>query len=162
MDFVKNKGKLNKIFNKNQVILAYLFGSAARGKTTPLSDVDIAVLFSEKVKRDDYSDKRLKLASEIDRAIGIYKTEVVCLNESPPLLKHQVIFYGTPIFISNSELKRNFEFQVLQEYEDFKYHLEVSYKIIARQIKEGTFGKPRISPFSKYLQKYVANKKRVG
>jgi predicted nucleotidyltransferase len=95
--------------------LAYLFGSAARGKMGPLSDVDIAVLFSKKVKKEKYFDKQLNLASEIDKALKIYKTEVICLNEAPPLLKHRAVFFGIPIFISNSKLKREFEFKVLQE-----------------------------------------------
>jgi len=58
----KHQIELERIFKKEEVILAYLFGSAARKKVGPLSDIDIAVLFSEKVKKDDYFDKRLKLA----------------------------------------------------------------------------------------------------
>jgi len=144
----KYKSKLNKIFKKNQVILAYLFGSAVREKTGPLSDVDIAVLFSKKVKRDDYFDRRLKLASEIDRALGVYKTEVICLNESPPLLKHEAVFNGILIFTKDFNLKREFELRVLQEFEDFKHHLETANEIMKKQIKMGTFGKPLISIYS--------------
>ena len=148
----QQKEKLNKIFKENQVILAYLFGSAAREKMGPLSDIDIAVLFLDKVKKEDYFDKRLKLASEIDRVLGVYKTEVICLNESPPLLKHRAVFYGVPIFISDLKLKRVFELRILQEYEDFKYHLETSFKIMERQIKEGAFGNPLISIYSKFAK----------
>jgi len=134
--------------------LAYLFGSAAREKIGPLSDLDVATLFSEKVKEKEYFEKRLKLASKIDQVLKVYKTQVICLNEAPPLLKHRAVFYGILIFVLDKKLKRDFEFRVLQEYEDFKYHLETAYKIMKKQIKEGSFGKPLISPFSKYLQKY--------
>lgn len=150
MRIKEQQEKLNKIFKENQVILAYLFGSAARKKMAPLSDIDIAVLFSKKVKEDDYFDRRLKLASKVDEVLGLYKTEVICLNEAPPLLKHRAVFYGAPIFISDSKLKRIFELRVLQEYEDFKYHLETSFRIMKRQIKEGTFGSPLISIYSKF------------
>jgi len=146
----KNKKSLEKIFKKERVILAYLFGSAARRKMGPLSDIDIGVLFSEKIKKENYFDKGLELASKIDKTLGIYKTEVVCLNQAPPLLRHRVVFYGILIFFLDAELKRDFELRVLQEYEDFKYHLETAYKIMRKQIKEGTFGKPLISPFLKY------------
>jgi len=118
----------------------------------PLSDIDIAVLFSEKIKSNDYFDKRLKLASEIEGILGVCKIEIISLNEAPPLLKHRAIFYGIPIFISDQKLKRIFEFQVLQEFEDFKYHLETSFKIMRRQIKKGTFGKPLISIYSKFVK----------
>jgi predicted nucleotidyltransferase len=146
MNLLKNQEKLNKIFKENQVLLAYLFGSAARGKITSLSDIDIAVLFLEKVRRDDYFSKRLKLASEIDKALGVYKTEIVCLNEAPPLLKHRAVFYGILIFVSDSKLKRNFELRVLEEYEDFNYYLERSYGVMKKHLKEGTFGKASLSP----------------
>lgn len=142
----KNKKQLEKIFEEEGAVLAYLFGSATRRKMGPLSDVDIAVLFSGKVKKDDYFAKRLKLASKIDEALGIYKTEVICLNDAPPLLKHRVVFYGIVIFVSDLHLKRNLELQALQEYEDFKYHLETGYKIMGKQIKEGAFGKAPLSP----------------
>jgi predicted nucleotidyltransferase len=142
----KNKKKLEKILKKEGVALAYLFGSAARGKMGPLSDVDIAVLFSKKVKEEEYFDKQLKLALEIDEALKIYKTEVICLNEAPPLLKHRAVFFGIPIFVSNQKLRRDFELRVLQEYEDFNYHLETTFKIMRKQILNGTFGKPIIPP----------------
>ncbi len=147
----KQKEKLSKIFKKNQIVLAYLFGSASRGKMGPLSDIDIAVLFSNKVKEEDYFSKRLKLSLEIDEILKVSKTEVICLNEAPPLLKHRAVFSGILIFSSDSELKRIFQFRVLQEYEDFKYHLEISHKIMERQIKEGLFGKaPLISKKNVY------------
>jgi len=142
----KHQKKLEKIFKKEGVVLAYLFGSAAKERMGPSSDIDVAVLFSKKVKRGDYFDKRLKLASKIDEALKAYKTEVICLNEVPPLLKHQAVFFGIPIFISDSRTKQDFEFRVLQEYEDFDYHLQTTYKIMRKQIYEGTFGKPLISP----------------
>ena len=142
----KNKKNLEKIFKKEGVVLAYLFGSAARGETGPLSDVDIAVLFSGKVKENDYFDKRLRLSSKINEILGIFKTEVVVLNQVPPLLKHRAVFYGISIFGSNPKLRRDFELRVLQEYEDFNYHLETAYRIMRKHIYKGTFGKPLISP----------------
>lgn len=151
----ENQKKLEKVFKKEGVVLAYLFGSAVREKMGPLSDIDIGVLFSDRVANDEYLDKKLKLASKIDKALRVYKTEVICLNEAPPLLKHRAVFYGRPIFVSDPKLKREFELRVLQEYEDFKYHLEIAHQIMKKQIKEGTFGKPLISIYSKSIkQKY--------
>jgi len=50
------KGLLQPIFEKykDKVIFAYLFGTAADGEMNPLSDIDIAVLLSE--KRVSYLD----------------------------------------------------------------------------------------------------------
>lgn len=157
MNLIQNQKKLNKIFKENQVVLAYLFGSAAREKITPLSDIDIAVLFSKKVKKEDYFDMRLKLALKIDKVLKTSKTEVISLNEAPLLLKHRAVFYGISIFSSDPKLKRDFEFRVLQEYEDFKYHLEMAFKIMHKQIREGTFGRPLISIYSKSIEEKYGN-----
>lgn len=43
------------------VILAYLFGSHARGQAGPLSDIDVAVLVDTTVCEDDYFDVRVQL-----------------------------------------------------------------------------------------------------
>lgn len=149
--YEKNKG-LEEIFRKNDVLLAYLFGSVLRGRMTSLSDIDIAVLFSKNVKT---LDRILSLSSEINNLLGFFRTEVVCLNSAPPLLKHRATIYGKAIFVSDPALKRSFELRVLQEYEDYKYYLERSFEVMRRKLKEGVFGRPEISVYSKYLDKKI-------
>ena len=157
-DIKNNKKALDIIFKKNNVCLAYVYGSVAQKKEDSLSDIDIAVLFFDKVKKDDYFNLRIKIAREIDRALKTDKTEVICLNENYPFLKYEAIYKGVAIYYLNSEIKRDFEFKVLQNYEDFKYHLNIASNIMRRQIKDGTFGKPLIHYKSKYLERYVSNK----
>lgn len=157
-DIKKHQKVLDIIFKKNEVLLAYLFGSVAKGKIGPLSDIDIAVLFSKEVKKDDYFGLRIKISREIDRLLKTDKTEVICLNETSSFLKHEVIYSGINIYYSDIEIKRSFEFSVLQDYEDFKYHLNIGSEIMKSQIKNGTFGKPLIPYNSKYLEKYVFSK----
>jgi len=57
--------KLKRIFKKNKVIFAYLFGSQAKGKIAKLSDIDIAVFLNEKINSQKYFDLKLKLMGEI-------------------------------------------------------------------------------------------------
>ena len=47
----QHQGTLAEIFTRSGVVLAYLFGSQARGETGPLSEVDIAVLFSPDISK---------------------------------------------------------------------------------------------------------------
>lgn len=156
MNLEKYQKELNKTFKRNQVVLAYLFGSRARGTAAPRSDIDIAVLFSDKVKQDDYFDKRIELASEIDKALRTYKTEVICLQEAPPLLKHEAVFRGKAIFVKDRNLQFKVETRIMQEYEDTKYLRTTSYRILEEQIKKGTFGKGLLSPIEeKYLSQHV-------
>jgi len=158
LDIKKNKKTLDVIFKENNVVLAYLFGSAAKDKMGPLSDIDIAVLFSKKVRKDNYFDLRIKIAGEIDRLLKTDKTEVVCLNNTPPILRYEAIYKGTNIYCSDIDNRRSFEFRVLQDYEDFKYYLDTASNIMKKQIKNNTFGKPLIHFQSEYLEKYVSSK----
>lgn len=157
-DIKKYQNELNVIFKKNNVVLVYIFGSVAKGRENFLSDIDIAVLFSKKVKKDNYFNLRIKIAGEIDRALKTGKTEVICLNKTSPFLKHEAVCSGVVIYCSDVEIKRYFELSALQDYEDFKYHLNIGSDIIKSQIKNGIFGKPLIPYKSKYLEKYVSSK----
>lgn len=156
MNLVKYQRQLNKIFQSHQVVLAYVFGSAARGKAGPLSDIDIAVLFSDKVKREDYFDRELSLATEIGKLLKVGQVDIVNLKTvSNPLLEHDIVFEGKPILVKDEKLRFEIENQIMKEYEDTKHLREVQNRIMREQIKEGTFGKPLISPHrSKVLEKY--------
>lgn len=155
----KQQKKLNKIFKENQVALAYLFGSAARGKTTLLSDIDIAVLFSEKVKEEDYFNKALHLAHEIGNVFEVDRVDVINLKTTAsPLLKHNAVFKGKLIF--GKDRKKQFELEsgIMKEYEDTEHLRAVQSYYLHKRIKEGTFSRGRLIHKSKYLEKYVSNK----
>lgn len=155
--FEKHQKKLDKIFKENQVKLAYLFGSAARGKTTLLSDIDIAVLFSEKVKEEDYFNKALRLAHEIGNVFEVDRVDVINLKTAAsPLLKHNAVFKGKLIF--GKDRKKQFELEsgIMKEYEDTEHLRAVQSYYLHKHIKEGAFGKGRLSPRQeKYLYKHV-------
>lgn len=80
-------------------MLAYLFGSLARGNDARQSDVDIAVLLER--LPGDLLGFTLTLIDELSAALGD-RVDLVLLNESPPLLRHQVIKHGLVIY-SKSE-----------------------------------------------------------
>lgn len=142
--------KFNKIFKDNGITLAYVFGSYARGKVSPLSDFDVAILFSKEVEQKDYFDRQIKIAGEIGRIIKIDRVDVVNLaTVSSPLLKHNAVFEGKLVFVKDKNVRFITEKIIRQEYEDTEYLRETSYKILNRQIKEGTFGTASI---------YVTNK----
>ncbi len=155
--YEKHQKKLNKIFKENQVALAYLFGSAAKGKLTPLSDIDIAVLFSDKVKEEDYFNKALRLAREVGNVFEIDRVDVINLKTAAsPLLKHSAVFKGKLIF--GKDRKKQFELEsgIMKEYEDTEHLRSVQSYYLHKHIKEGAFGRGRLSPKQeKYLHKHV-------
>jgi predicted nucleotidyltransferase len=81
--------ELHSFFRREEsVVVAYLFGSVAKGAAGRLSDVDVAVVFSKGY--DLTLDYRLYLMGELAEIIG-RETDVVVLNEVPPLLRYEVI-----------------------------------------------------------------------
>ena len=96
-------------------MVAYLFGSVAKGAAGRLSDVDVAVLLSEGC--DLTLDYRLYLMGELAEIIG-RETDVVILNEAPPLLRYEVIKCGRILYCKDECERVAFEERTLDEYLD--------------------------------------------
>ena len=109
--------KLAMLFeSEERVLVAYLFGSYARGLETPRSDVDIAVLLSEVPERP--LEYYLHLERELAKVLEM-DVDLVFLNDAPPLLKYQVIKYGRLLFSRDERVRVMFEAKSLCEYLDF-------------------------------------------
>lgn len=110
-------GTLTEYFkNKEEILLAFVFGSAASGRLTKESDVDIAVLFSS---MPEFSEV-LNITNEIS---GIIKKEVdvVILNDSSPVIRMQVLKSGELIKRKDDVIYNNFFVKTVKEYDDLKY-----------------------------------------
>lgn len=79
------------------VLVAYLYGSHARGQAGPLSDVDVAVLIdSDNVLIDsDDEERRLALTASIADTVAPARADVVVLNHAPVALSYRVLRNGT-------------------------------------------------------------------
>lgn len=134
--------------------MAYVFGSFARDAVGPLSDFDIAVLFSKKISAEDCLNHQLELVTEVGGIVNISRVDVINLETvESPVLKHKAVFESVPILVKDSGIKFSVEKQTMQGYEDTKYLRETNYRIMTRQIKDGTFGK---APFSPRQEKLIA------
>ena len=118
------KKELTEYFSsKDNVILAYLFGSTVRGDAGRLSDVDIGVLLDEKIPKKDRFDLELKLISDIAILIKKNKIDLIILNESPLLLAYNIIKSG--VILKSDEVERvKFETKILSMYLDEKYYIK--------------------------------------
>jgi predicted nucleotidyltransferase len=108
---------LRPLFASYPVIAAYLFGSQAAGGSTPLSDVDIAVL----LEPDTPSPGTVQVALISDLMLALRRSDidVVVLNSAPPLLKVRAI--SGPLLYCRDELARaRFEVAARREYFDTK------------------------------------------
>lgn len=144
--------KLHTIFEKHNVALAYVFGSVARGVEGPLSDIDIAVLFSGNVPDELQSEQEFSLAGTVGRALKRDRIDIVNLGRiQSPVLKHRAVFFGYPIFAVDNQFRIRFEKQVLEAYEDTKHLRHIAYTTMKQQVKEKTFGKGALSVREKYI-----------
>lgn len=153
----KQLTQIRRVLKTNGVILAYIFGSFARGKVGHLSDFDIAVVFSKKISQREHFDKQLEIASEIGNIMKIERVDVINLETaSGPLLKRNAVFGGKIILGEKAKIRFNLERKIMQEYEDTKYLREVQYYYLRKHIREGSFGKAPFSPSqTRIMQKYV-------
>ena len=117
---MKENRRLNPIFRAYpEIKLAYLFGSRAAGKESPLSDYDFAVYLDTKDKKRMYEIK-FELFDRISRLLKTDKVDIVILNlTETPELKYLIIREGRLIF-EREPFKVIVEPKILNEYFDFQ------------------------------------------
>jgi predicted nucleotidyltransferase len=86
------------------VSLAYLFGSVARGEARRASDLDLAVLFTERPGPTRISE----MVVAVER-IARRRVDLVVLNTAPPLLAHEVISTGRLLVCRDDRERAAFE-----------------------------------------------------
>ncbi len=120
----KYLNQIKKIFYNQGVIFAYLFGSQVSGKVGPLSDIDIAVYFDERVSPSRRFDNKLKLMAQLSLLLKKEDIDVVILNEAYPLLEQRIIKNGEIIYSTNEKKRLDYEVKAIMRYLDFKPYLE--------------------------------------
>lgn len=130
---------------RSEILLAYLFGSAARGRTNKLSDLDIALLVDErKLRKLDAKEPYGYKAAVIADLMGLlHKNEIdlILLHEAPPLLANEVISDGRLLFCRDEDLRITFEVTVKHRYVDTRPLREIKRQYIYERIEQGTFSK---------------------
>ncbi len=119
----------------SHVRFAYIFGSHVNGKTTALSDIDLAVFLDNRVDPLYY---RLKLLETLTRAAKTEDIDLIVLNTAPPLLKREVIGAATLLKDAREE-RLLFETVTLREYLDSIHLRQVQRSYIREQLKAGTY-----------------------
>lgn len=132
-----NISKIREYFKREpHVLFAILFGSQATGKTTKMSDIDVAV-YLHNVEHKRFFDMRLKFMSNCP---GKGEKDVVILNDSPPLLAYEIVSRGKPILLKDKKAFISFKAKAFCRYLDTKRLRSVQYSALVRRIKEGRIG----------------------
>lgn len=106
---------LEKYFiSRTDVRLAFLFGSAARGRLSRESDVDIAVYFEGGYSLNSKNDLCHDLERLLDREV-----DLLVLNKDNPTLAWSAM-RGVPLLIRDYTFYLEYMLQVSREAEDFQ------------------------------------------
>lgn len=109
-----------------------LFGSAAQGRLTANSDVDIAYLPREIQGDAAVRWCQLDRVAELDDALG-RRVDLLDLSRSDPIINWQVIKTGAVIWGGESRAWAEFRLRVPTQYEDFKRERAAAEEVLARR-----------------------------
>lgn len=104
------------------VVCAYLFGSAARGGPRGTSDVDVAILTLADPLAT-LESRRFELAAELERVVR-RPVDLVILNDAPADLVHRVLRDGQLLLERDKSARLRFEVRARNEYFDLQPILE--------------------------------------
>jgi predicted nucleotidyltransferase len=117
IDRLKTKNAID-LFVRNDVVLAYVFGSQARGEAGPLSDVDVAILFAADASRQDRFERVLVMSNALGVMVQREDVDVIDLQEASPLLRHRVYYDGHLLYCPDDAVRVRFETTALRDYVD--------------------------------------------
>lgn len=111
-------GDLRALFVGTEgLVAAYLFGSYGTPRQTPLSDVDLALVFRAGSEPD--RDHESKLRTDIVDTLGEEDVSIVVLNQAPSPFQYEVLSSGRRIFCNDEAALADFVQQVLKVFGDF-------------------------------------------
>jgi len=122
------------------IAVVYLFGSYARGKNTPNSDLDLAIIYKEGapsgrhlIHEEDY------LAYRIGDALNVKEVDIINFNRQGLVFQHNVLKTGILIYDGDPSFRARYIAGVLSAYCDFEITLRkysrFYYEGIKRRLK---------------------------
>jgi len=98
------------------VVFAYLFGSLAKGKPTPLSDVDIAIFLTDGI---DVAETKLEILGRLVDILQTDEIDLVVLNTASLPLINNILKYHKLIVDKKPFDRHRFESLAMRKYFDF-------------------------------------------
>lgn len=113
---------IRRVLRSGPVDFAYLFGSVARGKGGPMSDLDLAVFLVPTLSAAKRSTLRLRLYRDLS-PFAPSGLDLVVLNDAPLNLRFGVLESGRLILRRNERRRILFEAGTRSRYFDRLYYL---------------------------------------
>jgi len=107
---------VNYLESTPDVVFAYLFGSLAKGKPRPLSDVDIAVYLAEPLS---FSDVKLDILGKLIDILHTDEIDLVVLNTADLPLAMNILKNKIVVVDKDPFVRHIFESLTMRKYFDF-------------------------------------------
>ena len=124
---------------RGDVAVAYLFGSYEEGRTTSLSDVDIAVLLKIPSEEESYFPMRLEVLHDVCHVLGTDEVDLVILNQCSVTLAYHAIRSRNVIYSEDERARVAFETRVVAQFLDQKFMRKTQQEVQIQQLQEGTY-----------------------
>ncbi|HJW83291.1 MAG TPA: nucleotidyltransferase domain-containing protein [Anaerolineae bacterium] len=109
---------LPKLLSGSPIALAYLYGSAAAGTSTPLSDIDVALIAGDSSALSRRFEIEADLAAKLGEQ-GILRADARLINDAPIMLKGTVVTTGVLVYSTDDKLRIEFEAFTRRLYFDY-------------------------------------------
>lgn len=130
----------NYLYEREEIIFAYIFGSVARGRENKLSDLDIAVYIDEAKKPKSSSfGYRSDLITDI-QPLSEREIDLIILNEVSISIAFSVLKDGKLLFAKSDEKRVEFHESVMRKYLDFLPMYKIQEEYLKNNIRKGDFG----------------------
>ncbi len=128
------EGIRKALLHQEDVLFAYLLGSAARGDTTPQSDIDIAVYLRPSTT-EWYLKREADLTANLISALRRAEIDLRILNAVPLVFQHEILKGGTLLFCRDELERVDFETRVMLRYFELKPYIEEYRSLLIQRIK---------------------------
>lgn len=104
-----------RLLEREDINLAFIFGSYVSGHISDESDLDIAILFKQIPDLATVTRIRDDISDAFKRDV-----DIVVLNESSPIIRMQVLKNGVIAVNRDRSIYNNFFVKTIKEYDDLK------------------------------------------
>lgn len=124
------------------IAFAYLFGSVAKGRNGPLSDVDVAVYFSPEGDARSRFRRQIQLTSKLSNTLERDDIDVVRLQDAPLDLAREIVEHGKLLFCHDDNLRVDFVFRVVRDYLDAEPLRKLEWEALKAYFEDENYGRP--------------------
>lgn len=110
-DILAQRESIAALLASEPVDLVLVHGSVAKGKTSALSDLDVAILFTGSSSLRD----QVRIMDKISAGLGFENIDFTILNRSSPLLAMQVLIHGICLYEKEGAPQR-FRYRAITRY----------------------------------------------